>query len=131
MKKVLIVDDEKDQITVIKKALEGEFNNKYLVIPAESGKKCLKILKENEYPDIILLDIMMPEMDGWEVLDILKSDSQWSKIPVIILTARSDALASRAGGLIADDFISKPIKIQELNTRIMRVINKKNKVERS
>jgi CheY-like chemotaxis protein len=124
MKKIMIVDDEKDQIFSIKTGFEQEYPNEYEIIGVESGKKCFELLEKNVKPDLILLDIMMPGMDGWEVFDKIKANQSWRKIPIIFLTARSDGLAKSAGLLIADDYIEKPIDIQELKTRIDNVLKK-------
>jgi two-component system response regulator VicR len=120
-KKILLVDDEKDQVYVIQKAFEKLFSDDYEIIPAYSGKECLSKL-ENITPDLIILDIMMPEMNGWEVFDKLKAHQSWQNIPIIILTARTDGFAENAGGTIADDFIKKPIDISELKSRIDHVL---------
>jgi CheY-like chemotaxis protein len=106
MIKIMLVDDEKDQIFCIKTGFEELFGKEYEIIPAESGNQCIKLLEKNVIPDVILLDII---------------------IPVVILTARSDGFAEHAGGLIADDFIEKPIDIKELKTRIDNVIKRKSK----
>jgi CheY-like chemotaxis protein len=127
MKKIMIVDDEKDQIFSVKTSFEQEYSNEYEIISAESGKKCFELLKKNIIPDLILLDIMMPVMDGWEVFDKLKANQSWKNIPVIFLTARSDGLAANAGSMIADDYIEKPIDIEELKTRIDNVLKKAKK----
>ena len=124
MKKIMLVDDEKDQIFSIKTGFEQEYPNEYEIIGVESGKKCIELLEKNEKPDLILLDIMMPGMDGWEVFDKIKANQIWRKIPIIFLTARSDGLAKSAGSMIADDYIEKPIDIQELRTRIDNVLKK-------
>ena len=124
MKKIMLVDDEQDQIFSIKTGFEQEYPKEYEIIPAESGKKCFELLEKNVYPDLILLDIMMPDMDGWEVFDKLKANQSWKNIPIIFLTARSDDLAAKAGAMIADDFIEKPIDITELKTRIDNVFHK-------
>ena len=124
MKKIMLVDDEKDQIFSIKTSLEQEYPNKYEIISAESGKKCLELLKKNVKPDLIILDIMMPEMDGWEVFDKIKANQSWKNIPIIFFTARSDGLAKNAGSMIANDFIEKPITIKELKIRIDNVLKK-------
>jgi CheY-like chemotaxis protein len=122
VKKILFVDDEKDQIFVIKKGFENLYSKEYEIIPAYSGKECLSIL-ENTIPDLIILDIMMPEMNGWQVFDKLKAHQHWKHIPIIILTARTDGFAEHAGGSIAEDFIKKPIDIQELKSRIDHVLH--------
>ncbi len=124
MKKIMLVDDEKDQIFSIKTGFEQEYPNEYEIIGVESGKKCIELLEKNVEPDLILLDIMMPEMDGWEVFDKIKANQLWRKIPIIFLTARSDGLAKSAGSMIADDYIEKPIDIQELKIRIDNVLKK-------
>ena len=127
MKKIMIVDDEKDQIFSVKTGFETAYPNKYEIIGAESGKKCFELLENNIIPDLILLDIMMPIMDGWEVFDKLHANQKYNKIPVIFLTARSDAFATDAGKMIADDYIEKPIEIEELNDRIENVLKKVKK----
>ena len=120
----MLVDDEKDQIFFIKTAFEDLYGKEYSIIPAESGEKCFKLLEKNVIPDLILLDIMMPEMDGWEVFDKIRGHQDWKHIPIIFLTARSDGLAVSAGGMIADDYIEKPIDIPELKIRIDKVLSK-------
>lgn len=127
MKKIMLVDDEEDQIFSIKSGFEELYEKEYEIIPAESGKKCFELLEKNVKPDLILLDIMMPDMDGWEVFDKLKANQSWKNIPIIFLTARSDGLATKAGTMIADDYIEKPIDIEELKTRIDNVLNKVKK----
>ncbi|MDG6229383.1 MAG: response regulator [Candidatus Thermoplasmatota archaeon] len=121
MRRILIVDDETDQVFGIKTALEETYGDKYQVITAESGKKCFEILEGEEKPDIILLDIMMPEMSGWEVFDKLKDNPQWQSIPIVFLTARIDHIAKKAGEFLAEDYIEKPVDIQVLNDRIEKV----------
>ena len=124
MKNILYVDDKKDQIFFIKTAFEDLYSKEYKIIPAESGKKCLELLDKNIIPDLILLDIMMPEMDGWEVFDKLKANPKWKNIPIVILTARTDGFAEQTGEFIADDYIKKPIDVKELKTRIDNVLKK-------
>ena len=127
MKKIMLVDDEQDQIFSVKTGFEQEYAKEYEIIPAESGKKCFELLEKNVKPDLILLDIMMADMDGWKVFDKLKANQSWKNIPIIFLTARSDGLATNAGAMIADDYIEKPIDIKELKTRIDNVLNKVKK----
>jgi CheY-like chemotaxis protein len=127
MKKIMLVDDEKDQIFFIKASFENLFGKEYTIIPAESGEKCFELLNKKNIPDLILLDIMMPKMNGWEVFDKLRANPSWKNIPIIFLTARTDEFAEHAGVLIAEDYIKKPIEIKELKTRIDNVLKRTKK----
>ena len=122
VKKIMIVDDNPDIILSIKSGLEVVAGD-YEIIGAESGEKCLELL-ETETPDLILLDIMMPEMSGWETFDKLKENALWGKIPVVFLTARTDRVAKNAGGFLGDDYIEKPFEIAELKRRIDEITNR-------
>jgi len=88
---VLVVDDEQDLLDLIEYNLKKEG---YKVLKAEDGLEALKIAKEHK-PDLVLLDIMMPKMDGLEVCDKMRSDPELQHIPIIFLTARSDKNRSR------------------------------------
>ena len=125
MKRILLVDDEQDQIFVIKIALEDSYQGEFEIIAAENGEKCLNFLKEGKNPDLILLDIMMPEMSGWEVYDKIRDNPDWRHIPIVFLTARTDRIAENAGEFLGDDFIEKPIEIDQLRKRINSVLEKK------
>jgi CheY-like chemotaxis protein len=127
MKKIMLVDDEKDQIFFIKTSFENLFGKEYTFVPAESGEKCFEILNKKNIPDLILLDIMMPKMNGWEVFDRLRANPSWKNIPIIFLTARTDEFAEHAGALIAEDYIKKPIEIKELKTRMDNVLKRTKK----
>jgi CheY-like chemotaxis protein len=127
MKKIMLVDDEKDQIYSIKTSFENLFKKEYMIVPAESGEKCFELLQKNELPHLILLDIMMPRMNGWEVFDRLRANPSWKDIPIIFLTARTDEFAEHAGVLIAEDYIKKPIEIKELKIRIDNVLKRPKK----
>jgi CheY-like chemotaxis protein len=112
MKKILVIDDEPDIVFLIKLILEKEG---YKVIEANSGREGLEVAKK-EKPDLILLDIMMPDMLGWEVSKKIKADKELRKIPVAMLTVKSaaeDKLRSleEAG---ADWHIAKPIDREKL-----------------
>jgi two-component system response regulator VicR len=123
MKKIMVVDDDPDQISTVKYVLESK-DNKFDVIGANNGIQCLQLLKDNQIPDLILLDIMMPEMNGWEVFNRLKENSLWKDIPVIFLTARTDKVAKDAGGFLGDDYIEKPFNREDLIKRINDILNK-------
>jgi two-component system sensor histidine kinase/response regulator len=117
MKTIMVVDDEPDQIFTVKNVLESS-GGKYEVIGVNSGMQCLELLKDNRIPDLILLDIMMPEMSGWQVFYRLKENSSWKNIPVIFLTARKDEMAKGAGDFLGDDYIEKPFNREDLKKRI-------------
>ena len=125
MKKILLVDDEQDQIFGIKTALEETYKGEFEIIPAETGQKCISLLNEGAAPDLILLDIMMPEMSGWEVYDKIRDNPQWRHIPIVFLTARTDRIAENAGEFLGDDYIEKPVEIDQLKKRINSVLEKK------
>lgn len=125
MKTILVVDDNPDVINSIKIGLE-DATREYRILGAENGIKCLELLQENVIPDIILLDIMMPHMTGWEVFDRLKKDPSYHSIPIIFLTARTDRTAINAGSFLGDDYIEKPFDITDLKKRIEIVFQKRS-----
>ena len=110
-KTIMVVDDNPDIITIVKTILEGKG---YSVFSASSGAELLNMLK-GQKPDLIILDIMMPEMDGLEVLSRLKAMSETATIPVILLTAKvqyEDVLGGYKLG--ADYYITKPFTSTQL-----------------
>ena len=120
MKTILVVDDEKDIVDMVKYNLVKEG---YSVITARTGKQALE--QANHRPNLILLDIMMPEHDGIEVLKQLKKNERTRNIPVIFLTAKSTDVDEVLGlELGADDYIIKPISIPKLIARIKNVMRK-------
>jgi CheY-like chemotaxis protein len=127
VKKIMIVDDNADVILSLKYGLEDAAKNEYQVIGAESGKQCLALLQRNQIPDLILLDIMMPEMSGWETFDKIKQNDAWREIPVVFLTARTDKIARNAGKFLGDDFIEKPFEITDIKDRLIKILGSKQK----
>jgi len=125
MKTIMIVDDEEDQIFSIKTALKKFYGEEYEITSAENGEKCLDLLEKKEKPDLILLDIMMPGMSGWEVFDKIRANPDLKEIPIVFLTARSDEIAEKAGRVLGDDYIEKPVSVDELKKRIDKILNKK------
>lgn len=113
--KVLVVDDQPVNVQLLKRALERE---QITVIPAYSGQDALDLV-ERERPDLILLDVMMPDMDGIEVCQRLQQDGRHKNIPVIFITARSSKEGRLAGlGVGAVDYITKPIDLDETIARV-------------
>ena len=112
--KVLVVDDEKDIVEFIQYNLEAEG---FEVITAFDGKEALEAAKKQ--PDIIVLDVMMPDIDGYEVCETIKSQEENKNIPVLFLTAKTSEQDEIHGlNLGADDYISKPVSINKLIARI-------------
>jgi len=122
-KKIMVVDDDSAVVLIVKSGIES-IDKDYEITTATSGKECLELLKNNKIPDLILLDIMMPEISGWEIYKKLKAHDMWRKIPVVFLTARTDRAARDAGGFLGDDYIEKPFIIPELKDRIDKILEK-------
>lgn len=119
-KTILVVDDEQDIIDLIKYNLQKEG---YQVLAARNGKHALE--QARHQPHVILLDVMMPELDGWEVLKELKKHPKTASIPVVFLTAKGTDIDEVLGlELGADDYIIKPISIPKLIARIKNVLRK-------
>ena len=127
-KRILVVDDDTDNSYSLKIRLES-IDQSYEVICADSGEQCLEILNKGEIPDMILLDIMMPEMSGWETFDKIRGNPSHSEIPVVFLTARVDNRAKVAGNFLGDDYIEKPYDIEDLIDKIEKVLNEKGKTD--
>ncbi len=122
--RILLIDDEEDFLFMTGRSLE---NNGFEVHTAESGTKGLDLIRSNP-PDLVLLDLNMPEPDGHQVCEMIKSDNTLQNIPVIILTASdelSDKLRRLEGG--ADDYITKYTDQRELEARIRTVIRRNQK----
>ena len=117
MKKIIVVDDQPDIIYSIKEGLGNDFD----IIGVNSGKQLFRTLETN-IPDLVLLDIMMPEMSGWQVLKRLKENERLKNIPVIIISVRKDQTAKNVGLFYADDFIEKPFTINEVKDSINKIL---------
>lgn len=119
--KVLVVDDEPVNVILIQSILEKDYD----IIPAYNGREALEIIR-TDAPDIVLLDIMMPEINGYEVCEKIKHQSSTQFIPVVMVTALSEMenkiKAIEAG---ADDFLTKPINSIELITRVKSLLKAK------
>jgi len=112
---ILVVDDQPINIKLLQRKLEREG---YDVLTAYNGQECLKIVEETP-PDLILLDVMMPEMDGIETCEKLKEKEETETIPVIFITAKSSKEGKLEGlGVGAVDYITKPIDLEETLARV-------------
>jgi two-component system cell cycle response regulator len=112
---IMVVDDDPDTVSILARHLQREG---FVAIEAISGAECVRIAQERPV-DVILLDLMMPDMDGFQVCRALKEDPRTAEIPVIMITARDD-LDARAEGmrLGVSDFLAKPVFRRQLANRI-------------
>ncbi len=119
--KIMIVDDEMATLLPLKRSLEAEG---YKVIEAVNGYEAIEKSK-TELPELIVLDLMLPGIDGFEVCVQLKKDALTQKTPVIMLTAR-DEIRDKIEGLEmgADDYVTKPFNLNELKARIKNVLKR-------
>ncbi len=117
-KKILVVDDEKKITEIVSAYLERD---NFSVITAYDGKAALEAVKKYT-PDLIILDLMLPEISGWEVCQTLRKDSN---IPIIMLTARDETTDKIVGlELGADDYVTKPFDAKELVSRVKAVLRR-------
>jgi two-component system alkaline phosphatase synthesis response regulator PhoP len=123
--KILIVDDELDTLIPLKRALEAE---DYLVVEASSGMEAIEKAR-SAHPDLILLDLMMPGMDGFAVCKVLKDDVLTGHTPIIMLTAKGEGeIDDKIEGIEtgADDYVTKPFDLGELKARIKMILRRTN-----
>ncbi|UCF11621.1 MAG: response regulator [Thermoplasmatales archaeon] len=128
-KKIMVVDDDPDLLLSVKQALEYMDDN-YNVTCVSSGIQCIKLLENKEIPDLILLDIIMPERTGWETLKNIQENPSWKNIPVVFLTSRTDTIAKKTGSFLAADYIIKPFDIDDLKRRIDKVLKNSNHLKK-
>lgn len=115
---ILVVDDEKDILELLKYNLEKEG---YKVLTARNGKEALNLV--SHMPNLVVLDVMMPEMDGWEVCKAIRRNPKTSSLPVVFLTARDSEVDEVVGlELGADDYVTKPVKVRTLIARIKKIL---------
>jgi DNA-binding response OmpR family regulator len=125
-KRVLVVDDEAEFCSLIKIGLETRSD--FEVFIAATGKEGYEIARVVQ-PDVILLDITMPGMDGFQVLEKLKNDKNTVAIPVIMLTAREDVEYKRkAAQLFNEAYLTKPVEFSVLKSTIEEVLRRRGKV---
>ena len=123
---VLIVDDNKDILFAVKESLESD--PAYGVECAQSGIECLEKMKSLK-PDVILMDIMMPGMDGFEVVAKIKADEGAKNIPIMFLTAKTDKLSQGIGKAMSVEYIEKPFDPADLKERIEKIIKRRHMYE--
>ena len=128
MSKILVVDDELDILEIIRHALNKEGFEVHI---AANGFQAIEQTRKIK-PDLILMDVMMPVMDGMEACRQLKEDTDTKNIPIVFLTARSEEFAELAGFEAgADDYISKPIRPRVLMSRLKAILRRRNAIQSS
>jgi two-component system response regulator VicR len=121
-RKVVCIEDEPEMIDLVKLILGRKG---FELTGAMGGREGLEAIREIK-PDLVLLDLMMPDMDGWEVYQQMKSDEMLKHIPVIVVTAKAQSIDKVLGLHIAkvDDYVTKPFGPQELLQSVERVLHK-------
>ena len=125
IRRVVYIEDEPEMIDLVRLILKRK---QYEVIGASGGREGLDVVRKT-IPDVILLDLMMPDMDGWEVYQQLKADEVTRSIPVIVITAKAQRIDKVLGLHIAkvDDYISKPFSPMELIESLQKVFEEREK----
>ena len=119
--KILVVDDEPDALELIDYNLRGAG---YQVFTAPNGNRAIE-LAQRHIPDLIVLDLMLPEIDGLEICKILRRNSETENIPIIMLTAKADEIDRVIGLEVgADDYVTKPFSPRELTLRIKNILRR-------
>lgn len=122
MKTVLVVDDAEDIRLLLSTMLRADG---YEVETAESGTTAMELLRSDLNVDVVVLDVQMPEMDGWTTLQQIRQDREVAPIPVVLCTVKQQATdLARAWSLGADGYITKPFQIADLLAEISDVLNR-------
>lgn len=122
-KRVVCIEDEPEMIDLVRLILGRKG---FAVIGANGGVEGLEVVRR-EKPDLVLLDLMMPDMDGWEVYQQIKADPALKEIPVVVVTAKAQSIDKVLGLHIAkvDDYITKPFGPQELLESVEKILSEK------
>jgi len=124
LKRLVYVEDEREMIDLVRLILG---RRGFEVIGANGGRDGLETIRR-ELPDLVLLDLMMPDMDGWDVYQQMKGDEATRNIPVVVVTAKAQSIDKVLGLHIAkvDDYISKPFSPQELTESVEKVLARRS-----
>lgn len=120
MKKILIVDDEQDIVESLKFVLE---TSNFICYTADNGEDGLRMAKEI-VPDLIILDVMMPKINGYKISRLLKYDAKYKNIPILMVTARSqdeDKMIGEETG--ADEYITKPFELEDVVKKVEQYLS--------
>ena len=120
--RVLVADDDENLLAIVSYRLE---RSGYAVIPASDGEEAVRLALA-ERPDLAVLDVMMPKLDGYEVTRRLRQHEETRRMPVILLTARAqEADVARGFEAGADDYVRKPFSPQELRARVQAILGRR------
>ena len=108
MARVLVVDDDIDILTALTMTLQSEG---HAVYAARNGEEALRVLERGDRPDVVVLDLMMPVMNGFELLDVLRADPRWARLPVVVLSANRGYSHEDLGVL---RMLRKPFELDDL-----------------
>lgn len=118
--RILVVDDEPSITLLIKTVLEED----YAVGIAKNGRECLELLTEGWGPDLIIMDLMMPQMNGRQAIEILKNDSRWSHIPVLAMSAGTNLRLIALDDKQPDGMLPKPFDLDALQATVALLLHK-------
>ncbi len=127
IKRLLYIEDEEEMIDLVRLILS---RRGYEVLGANGGRQGLDMVRK-EHPDLVLLDLMMPDMDGWDVYQQMKAEDSTRDIPVIVVTAKAQSIDKVLGLHIAkvEDYIAKPFSPQELIDSVEKVLARRQAPE--
>lgn len=124
-KKIVLVDDDPDILFTLKDDIEELYQHEYEVFTASSSEECLDLLSEIGVPDLIFLDIMMPDRTGLQFHDVLKKkDSLFKEVPIIFLSGTTNEDMKEVGGWFGESYIEKPYEIEDLREKINKILKK-------
>jgi len=126
VKTIMVVDDEPDVTESIKMVFEGA-PPRFNVLCANSGSECIELLEKKKLPDLILLDIMMPGMSGWDVQKQLQEHPKWKDIPVVFLTAVPERGIKDTTSFTGVDYFEKPVDVLDLKRQVRNILRRKKK----
>ena len=127
-KRVMIVDDDQDILLSLRQLLEAKG---YKVYTFDNGHDFIKTLEEGKKPTLIILDVMMPTINGWQIQKILEANPKWAKYQIFFLTGRSTESAIEMYEKYATDYIIKPFDINEMLNKVNNVLFGENVTSQS
>ena len=119
--RVLVVDDEPSITGLIKTVLESE---DYIVGLARTGRQCLELLAEGWGPDLIIMDLMMPQMNGHQAIEVIKGDSRWSHIPILAMSAGTNLRMISLDSKQPDGMLPKPFDLDALSAAVALLLHR-------